>query len=239
MDDPAAFLVAPGEPDDSISKGFVNPLDMFNYVSPSAWINAAIEALTGVDVISWMTDYLAGDWAAIWKFGDAMGHLADCLQQFGINIQQGAINLDPSWDGNASDAAYQYFSHLAAAVSGQKAPLYDIAENYHQAARGAWELSNQLGNILQALADKAILAGIAAAAGTATAESGVGAFLGYGVASLIVVDMLNLINKASTIINTAGTAVLGMFGVGMEIGYKGGDLSAVPLPSVAYNFPGA
>jgi hypothetical protein len=239
MDDPTALLAAPGEPDDSVSNGFANPLDLFNYVSPSAWINAAIESLTGVDVFGWMTDWLSGDWAAIWKFGDALNNLADCLQQLGINIQHGVLDLDPAWDGNAGDAAYQYFSTLAAAVSGQQLALHEIGENYHKAALGAWQLSNQLGNILQALADKAIIAGIAAAAGTVTAETGVGALLGYGVAALVVVDMLRLINKASTIINTAGTVILGLFGAGMDIGYKGGDLSAIPLPSAAYSFPGA
>ena len=38
MDDPTALLVAPGEPDASVSNGFANPLDLFNYVSPSAWM---------------------------------------------------------------------------------------------------------------------------------------------------------------------------------------------------------
>ena len=239
MDDPTDFLTTPGEPEESISNGFANPLDLFNYVSPSAWINDAIEKLTGVDVFGWMTDWVAGDWQAIWKFGDAMHNLAACMQQIGINIQRGALDMDPDWDGNASDAAQQYFSHLATTTSGQQSALRQIGDDYHKAATGAWQLSNQLGNIMQALADKAILAGIAAAAGTATAETVVGGILGYGVAALIVIDMLQLINKASTLINTAGTAILGIFGGGMTIAYRGGDLSATPLPNVAYAFPGA
>jgi hypothetical protein len=124
-------------------------------------------------------------------------------------------------------------------VSGQQRSLYDIVDNYHKAAVGAWELSNQLGNIMQAIADKAILAGIAAAAGTITAESGIGAVVGYGAAALIVVDMLRLINKASTIINTAGTIIAGLAGGGMDAADRSGELSAVPLPSVAYSLPGA
>jgi hypothetical protein len=61
VDDPTDFLKEPGEPDASVSNGFANPLDLFNYVSPSAWINAAIESLTGVDVFGWMTDWVSGD----------------------------------------------------------------------------------------------------------------------------------------------------------------------------------
>ncbi|MDG4805812.1 hypothetical protein O7634_03470 [Micromonospora sp. WMMD1120] len=239
MDDPTRFLTEPAKPESSISNGFVNPIDLFNYVSPSAWINATINKPTGVDVFGWMTTWLSGDWEAIWKFGDAMGNLAACLQQVGINIQQGMLDLDRQWDGHANDAAHQYFSRLASATSGQQLELYKIRDNYHKAANGAWQLSNQLGNILQALADKAVIAGIAAAAGTITAETGVGAVVGYGVAALMVVDMLALINKASLLINTAGTVILGLFGTAMDVAYQGGDLSTIKLPALAYTAPGA
>jgi hypothetical protein len=239
MTNPTTYLTAPAAPDESISNGFANPLDAFNYISPSAWINDAIEKAVGWDVFGWCTDWLAGDWEAIWKFGDAMINLAECLQEQGINIQRSAIDMDYSWDGNAADAAYQYFSTLAAATSGQQIALREIGEGYHKAALGAWQLGNQLGNILQALADKAIIAGIAFAAGTATAETVVGAVAGYGVAAWQAIEMLELANRASTIINTGGMVVLGAFGTGMAVGYKGGDLSSVPLPSIAYTVPGA
>jgi hypothetical protein len=98
--------------------------------------------------------------------------------------------------------------------------LRDIQENYHKAALGAWQLSNQLGNILQAIADKWLIAGIAWAAGTATAESGIGAVVGYGVAGLQVVQMLKLFNDASTKIGKYGAIVAGIFVGGMDIGYK-------------------
>lgn len=87
-------------------------------------------------------------------------------------------------------------------------------------------------------ADKAILAGVTAAAGTALAETGVGAILGYAATALIVADMLKLINRASTIINTAGTVILGLAGTGMDLGYKGGNLTSIQLPSTAYTAPG-
>jgi hypothetical protein len=237
--DPTVFLTEPGKPDDSISNGFVNPIDLFNYVSPSAWLNAAIEKLTGFDVFGWMTDWLSGDWEKFWKFGDAMANLAQCMQQIGVNIQNGVIRLDDSWDGNASDAAYSYFSDLAAATSAQQFAIAKTQESYHKAAQGAWQLSNQLGNLLQALADKAILAGIAAAAGTALIGTGIGAVTGYGAAGVIVLDMLNIINKASVIINTAGTVILGLLGAVVDAAYQGGGLDAVPLPATAYAGPGA
>jgi hypothetical protein len=40
------------------------------------------------------------------------------MQEFGVEIGRGVLTLDQSWDGNAGDAAYTYFSGLAAAISG-------------------------------------------------------------------------------------------------------------------------
>src|SRR3954452_25604219 len=112
MGDPTVYLTPPSAPDDSMANGFMNPTDVFNYVSPTAWICTAIEEISGVDIIGKITDFLAGDWEAIWKFGDAMANMAQFMQELGIEIQQGILTLDESWDGNASDAAVMYFSHL-------------------------------------------------------------------------------------------------------------------------------
>ena len=237
MDDATAYLTPPAPPDDSITNGFVSPLDFFNYTSPSAWINTAIEKLTGVDLIGWVTECLAGDWEALWKFGDAMGNLARSLQQLGINIEQGMLTLDATWDGNADDAAYKYFSDLAAAISGQQTPIYNSQDSYHLAAKGAWLLADQLGNLVQAIADEAILATIAAAAGTATAETVVGAIGGYAITGIYVLRMLEKIDEASKIINTAGTATLGAFGLAADAAAQVGHLSTIPLPADGFTLP--
>jgi hypothetical protein len=70
-----------------------------------------------------------------------------------------------------------------------------------------------------------------------TAGSGIGAIVGYGVATLVVADMLRLINLAATKIQAFGTVILGLFGAGMDAAHQGGDLSTVPLPAAAYQHP--
>jgi hypothetical protein len=240
MGDPTVFLVPPGEPDDSMTNGFVNPLDAFNYVSPSAWVCKLIEELTGVDPLGSITQWLAGDWEAIWKFGDAMGNLAQFMQELGIEIEQGMLTLDQSWDGNANDAAYLYFSNLAAAISSQQTPMFASQESYHRAATGAWQFANQLGNLVQAMADEAIIAGIMAGASTAAAGTGVGAVgavAGYAGSALFVARIMDKINKASQIINTGGTALLGMFGLVVDATAQVGHLSDVPLPAASFSLP--
>lgn len=232
-------LTEPGVPDESITNGFVNPLDVFNFLSPAAWVNDVIERVGGIDLFGYATDAFTGEWTALYKFGDAMANLARFMQQLGMDVQAGIHQLDTTWHGNAAEGAYTYFSSLAAAVSAQQAALSAAADGYHEAARGAWQLSNQLGNVLQAVVDKAVIVGVSGAVGTVTMETGVGALVGYGVAAWQALELLELINKASLIINTAGTVILAAFGGGMTIAGQGGDLSAVPLPAAPYAPPKA
>ncbi|MEU4562361.1 hypothetical protein AB0F72_28590 [Actinoplanes sp. NPDC023936] len=241
MDDPTVFLQLPGEPDENIARVVMNPGDIFNYASPTAWINSAIEALTGTDVIGYFTEWVGGDWASIYKFGDALYNLAECMQQIGVNIQQGMEFLDSDWDGNANDAAYNYFTSFASAASGQQMALFEAGQEYHKAASGAYHVANALGNILQALGDKAVLAGIVGGASIAFSSTGVGAVAGAGgyvAVAFIVKDMINLINKANLIINTALTTIFASFGLGVDLANQGGAPLNVPLPDVLYTAPG-
>ena len=239
MDDPTELLTPPEPADQTLTNGYGSPLDAFNYFSPSAWINKGIASLTGFDFIEWATTWLSGDWEALSKFGSAVDNLAQAMQQLGMNVQEGMLKLDPTWEGNANDAAFMYFSELAAAISGQQLTLHQCQQGYANAAKGAWQLANQLGNLLQALGDRALLAMISAAAGTATAETGIGAVAGYGIAALLVRDMIKIINDASTIANTVGSVIVGAFGGAVDAFSQGGDLSVIPLPSAAYTVPGA
>ncbi|MBW6432729.1 hypothetical protein KZ829_03110 [Actinoplanes hulinensis] len=239
MSDPGANLVPPGLPDESLSNGFLNPIDLLNYASPTAWINKGIEAATGFDVIGSFMEAVSGDWEAVWKFGEAMGHLADCMAELGINVQQGMLQVDDSWDGNAADAAYLYFSNLAAGISGSQHDFRQIEDDYQKAALGAWQLASQLGNILQAIVDAWLIGLAAAGAGAALSATGAGAVAGYAVAGVQAVRIAKLINDASLKINAGGTAIMAIFAVPMTIAYRGGDLSDIKLPAAAYTTPGA
>ncbi len=241
MSDPTAALVAPEEPDVSSTNGFPDPGALFNWVSPTAWVNAIIESLTGFNAIGYCTEWVGGDWGAIYKFGEALINMGRCTDQLAVDLQQGMARLDSDWDGNADDAAYNYFTSLSSSVSRLRFSLTDIGEAYHKAANGAWGLANQLGNLIQSLADSAILAGVIAGGSTALMSTGVGAVAagpGYLALTLIIADMLVLANKISTIINTGMMAIFGFFGTAMDIAYQGGDLDDILLPITAYAPPG-
>ncbi|SDT60748.1 hypothetical protein [Actinoplanes derwentensis] len=238
MQDPTLALVPVEEPEDSVASGFPDPGVYFNYVSPTAWINAAIESLSGFDALGYCTDWVAGDWAAIYKFGDALGNLGRCVDQVAVNVQQGFLALDADWDGNANDAAARYFTSLSSAISELRFALTDLGKNYHKAANGAWGLSTQLGNLIQALVDKAIVAGVIAVGSSALMTTGAG-LAGYAALALIVADMVNLASSISAIISTGMMTIFGSFGMGMDIAYQGGSLDRIPLPPAPYAGPGA
>ncbi|GLW33364.1 hypothetical protein [Actinoplanes regularis] len=242
MSDPAAALVAPGEPDASAANGFPDPGALFNWVSPTAWINSVIESLFGINPVEYCTQWAGGDWGAIYKFGDALISMSECTDLLAIDLQQGMLRIDSSWDGNANDAAYNYFTSLSSSLNQLRTALTDIGESYHKAANGAWGLANQLGNLLQNLVDGAILLGIIGGGSMALMSTGVGAMAAgpaYLAMTLIIADMLMLINKMSTIINTGMMAIFGLFGMGMDMAYQGGSLDNIPLPATAYAPPGA
>jgi hypothetical protein len=242
MADPASSLVAPVEPDASAADGFPDPGGLFNYISPTAWINAVIDSLTGVDAVGYLTESIGGDWGVIYQFGDALINMGECVDQVGINVQQGMLTLDADWDGNANDAAYNYFTSLSSSLNLLRTRLNELGESYHKAANGAWGLANQLGNLLQGLVDNAILAGIIAGGSTALMSTGVGAVVGapgYAAVALIIADMVLLVNRMSLIVNTALMVIMGSFGIGMDIAYQGGSPDDIPLPATPYALPGA
>jgi hypothetical protein len=233
MQDPSVFLMPPTEPDKSWTNGFVDPAFLFNYVSPTSWINELINSVTGKDVIGTLTGSIAGDWSKIWAFGDAMTNVGRWSEQVAVNLQQKVLEVDSSWDGNANDAAVNYFTALAVEISDLRFALTEIGEAYRTAAKGAWGLATQMGNMLQALCDMAIAFGLVVAGSTATTSFGVG-FAGYGVAGLMAAEMMAVASKLFLVASTAAMAVFGTFGTAMDAAYQGGDISSVRLPVDAY-----
>ncbi|MEV4754469.1 WXG100 family type VII secretion target [Micromonospora sp. NPDC049559] len=237
MIEPTDFLVEPGEPDPSISKGFANPIGILDAISISHWVNEIIKEVAGYDVIGTITAVFVGDWESFYKAGDAYGNLGQSLQALGGNLIEISNQIDQQWDGRAADAAFVYFRKLAAAISQQNNVLTQIEEKYHEAARAIWLLADMVGGLIKMIIDKAIIIGISAAAGTALLETGAGAVVGYGVAAWQAIDLLKKVNDAATKIQAGGTLILGFFSFLKALADQGGDLSKIPLPDRPYSSP--
>ncbi|WP_422734458.1 hypothetical protein ACN26Y_06275 [Micromonospora sp. WMMD558] len=237
MIEPIDFLVEPGEPDASMTKGFVNPIGILDAISISHWVNQIIKDVAGYDVIGTITNVFVGDWQSFYKAGDAYGNLGQSLQALGQNVSLTAAQMDHQWDGQAADAAFVYLRKLATAAVEQNVVLTQIEENYHEAARAIWLLADMIGGLIKMMIDKAIIIGVSAAAGTALIETGVGAVAGYGIAAWQATELVKKVNDAALKIQAGGTAILSFFSFIKALAEQGGDLSKFPLPDRPYVSP--
>ncbi|MEV0269589.1 hypothetical protein AB0H43_12470 [Hamadaea sp. NPDC050747] len=237
MDDPTRHLVEPSPPDDSVGNGYVNPTAILDYASPTAWLNSAIEGLTDFDVLGTLVQPLAGDWERIGKYGDALKHMSECLGEMAVQTQSHASELTASWHGNASDSAFQYFSSTSTAMSRYADLLVHAAQQYKALALGVWQVAESLKGILQNLCDQALVALIEIAAGTALAETGVGAVVGYSLAALQIMKIVDTIADAGKKIQIAWIAIDLFFSTLLGVFKEFGDLGSIPTPTIAYHHP--
>ncbi|OJF12583.1 WXG100 family type VII secretion target [Couchioplanes caeruleus] len=200
---PESHLKPPPEPENPS-----NPLGWMDYLSLSSWAAKGCDIIFGFDPIGEMQEKLFGDWEALASMQAVLTNSGSALHDLAANIQSGATTLQSTWRGNAGDTAYRYFTDLATAVDALKDPLNKIGEAYRVMAESVWAAGEAVGGALKGLIDSAVVAGIAAAAGTITAETGVGAVVGYGIAGVEVANMLRLWGEATKFAQNATAAVL-------------------------------
>lgn len=214
-----------------------NALGWMDYLSPSSWAMKGFDAVLGFDPIGWLQERFAGDWEALASMEPVLNNTAAAVHDLALNVQSGASTMRPAWQGNAGDAAYRYFTDLATAITALQEPLRRMGQEYRAVADAVWSAGEALGGIIKALVDAAIIAGIAAAAGTATAASGVGAVVGYGVAAVEVATILRLWSEATKLYQSASAAV---FTFRAALGHRLNDLTTITLPAlpdIGYDHP--
>jgi len=219
----------------SMDVEYSHPLGFMDNLSVSHWALVGFDAVFGFNPLERITSEVVGDWQAVAQSGVAFGHAAQAVHDIGYNLQGGAIALRGGWEGAAAEQAYAHFSRTASSLAELQDPFAEMSAELGEIAHGVWSSCEALSGIVKMLLDKAIIAGISAAAGTATATSGIGPVIGYGVAALQVVDMLRLWGQATKMISNLYTAVQGALGV---IESQIARIDAVSLPNAAsYHHP--
>ncbi len=215
-----------------------NALGFMDALSLAHWVNEAFDAVFGFNPVEAVQKQFVGDWERLAQTGVAIANLAGATYDIAFNVQSGDIALNRAWDGNAADAAHRYFTDLANAVGQLREPLQEIARQYESTAHAVWSAAEAVGNIVKALVDVALVAGIAIAAGTATSATGIGALVGYGVAGLEVVEMIRLWGAATTTVQKIGILINAFVAVVESQLAQLDDVRAFPLPAGAgYDHP--
>jgi uncharacterized protein YukE len=210
------------------------------YISPSYWVGWVMEKVCGVNPWDWIATQFAGDWNAAAEASDALNKLAEFNTRYAATVKQGVTTLVPhDWDGNAAAAAQSYFTELAATLQEQVDALHAVAGEFRSLAAGMEEMAQALQSICQDLADLLIVIGISAAATAATSWTGVGAIIGGSATAIEIAEAVKLWYMVLDAHDAAWAAVQGFTGI--CAGYLGAlhGMEKHPLPSAAYDYPGA
>lgn len=222
--DVRGHLDTPGDPDKP-----ANPLGWMDYISPANWLNEVFNHVFGFDPIGRIQSQVSGDWEALANMAPVADNIGGALHDLAYNVQSGTTTLRPLWHGIAGDGAFRYFTTTANATADLHTPMSAISKAYREMADAVWSAGEALGGVVKSLIDAAIIAGIAAAAGTVTSETGVGALVGYGVAAAEVANMFRLWGEATKLCQQIGAAVL-IFRAALTRELS--DLDTVALPSL-------
>lgn len=206
-----------------------NPFGFMDYLSPTAWVLKVFDEVLGCDPVAEMQNRFTGDWEPLAQMQEVLTNASTALHDNATNVQSGATNLNDFWQGYAGAAAYVYFSNTAATIDGLRGPLQQIGEAYQTMADAVWSVGEAISGTLKGMIDSAIIAGVAAVAGTLTVETGIGAGVGYALAGLEAVNILALWGNATVLWTKANTTVLAFR---TAVNKYASDLDGVQLPVI-------
>jgi hypothetical protein len=236
--EPVGRLRNPAERTESIlGQPFSNPASVLDWASPSHVVNEFVKQIVGYDLFGEASKVFAGDWELVWQAAGAYRNLARAMQDIGMNVSHGTVELDASWGGNAGDAAFRYFADLSAAISSQQFALNALADSYETAAEGTYRIGETVSGLMKDIMDAAMVGAVAAAAGTATIETGVGFVTGWGIAAYEASRIAEMADKARKLIATASVIIGTAVGEIQAAAASTGTLSRYPLPGSGYRHP--
>ncbi|MEH1167346.1 hypothetical protein V6V47_18370 [Micromonospora sp. CPCC 205539] len=206
-----------------------NALGWMDYLSPSAWLNGVFDHVFGFDPVGEIQTRIFGDWESLAAMAPVATNMGRALHDLAYNVQSGTSTLHPQWRGVAGDAAFHYFTTTANAIADLHGPLGRISDAYRGMADAVWSAGEALGGVVKSILDAAIIAGIAAAAGTATSATGIGAAVGYGLAAAEVANLLRLWGEATKLCQQLTAAVLAFRAA---LARDLSDLDSVTLPAL-------
>lgn len=230
-------LTGPPDPDLDVGYGWENPRAYLDALSPTYWINEVIKSTVGWDPIGKAAAVFTGDWEAFARFGSALGQLAAFSDALGVKIQRGANTADQDWDGNAADAAYMYFSHLATNTVSQRILLTDLQQQYYGATAGVWTAARGVGSAIGMATDAAIIAGVSAAAGTIMVKTVVAPIVGYAIAAWQVARIVDAVGDIVKWLDIAAAGIDTVAGTTQSLLNRPSDLERYPLPESSYDHP--
>ena len=194
-----------GTPPSSIPGDLMTVIFTTDWLSPSTTVSLLIGQLFGWDPLSETGKRFAGDWSAIDRVSGALTELADYQSNLASAISKASETAFDSWTGKAADAAEEYFGGFVSKARKAADQLRSASKEYKTLAIGMKAGADFLSGNYASIMDALLVAAIAFAAGTATAETGVGLLLGWGASAIAASRVLWLVREAWQILMQAET----------------------------------
>jgi hypothetical protein len=237
--DPLAHLTEPGEPPD-----FSDPMALFNtmgdYLSPTWWINQVLNDTIGVNPMEYVNQVVVGDWKGFARSGTMWAQLAGAADDIGANLDNGLRWMAADWQGKAGDAAAHYFDYAGKALHSHADVFRVLHDKYVEIARDVWLCSKTLADIIKAIMDAALVAGLAVLAAASLSWTGIGAGISWSVAAWECSQIMKLWGEGSAAIATTQTLITGFVGMATspdDITLR--EITPLPMPVVDYDHPAA
>ncbi|MBF6455245.1 WXG100 family type VII secretion target [Nocardia cyriacigeorgica] len=240
MSSPTDNLTTP-EPDDPVPD-MVELATNANAVSPAYWLNSIVKTITGFDALTIITDYVAGDWAAMQKAGTAIENLAKYNADYAVSIDSAVEEFEASWRGNAADNSRAYFTKLTDGLNKQVDPLQQIADEIKAFALSSYGLAQTVSGLVQTLFDLAAMYAIKQAAVAALSATVAGAPAAAAMQAAAALDAARMIKTWIDIWGKLGLMFAGSEGtIGLISAGINGAVDSAELPAInasGYDHPG-
>ncbi|MFF4525574.1 hypothetical protein [Streptomyces bluensis] len=236
--EPTSYLKAPQtkEPEKGAVSDVIGAVS--DLLSPSAWAAEALKAAFDFDPFEEVAKWFAGDWEGYAKCADAWANVGKLTAGIAKNLDSGNGTLDRTWNGNAADSAFVYFEQLADKIEGLQDDFDQLKQHYDELYAAVWAGADLISGLCKQLLDEAIIAGVAFAAGTLLAETGVGLIAGYAVGALEIIQMIKTWGRITEAYSACEQAVMiSVTASGAIVGGLGTALQSFPEVGGAYDHP--
>ena len=173
-----------------------------NSISPSYWLGAAADAVLDLilgqgehDPFAAIGNTIAGDLKAFSVASVALSKMSYYFKELGTETNNYWSNVDPDWDGGASDAASEALGKMGTSFDDASKRLTELSRSYNSVAVGVYNTADTLAGLLRTLSDWGIAAVASAIAATATFETVVGPIIGYVASAAALLKVLSTVRQ--------------------------------------------
>lgn len=189
----------------------------------------------GFNPAAQVATWFAGDWHGLATNASALENLSRFEHDLSDNVGRCLADVSQSWEGQAADAANQYFSNLVESLTGHAEALQRISTQYTATADGVWASAKAAVSGLEMLADILLDIALDLAATALLSETGVGLVAGSAIVGYLGVKATSIWFKIIALHGKVFAATEGIVGIITgELSTLNG-LTQTPIPGAAYD----